>query len=64
MAVYIYSTVGNSKGIVYADYEFEAESMVADFYRIECENVKLQQIESLEELREHVKKSGEVIAFL
>lgn len=62
MNVFFYKTKNGSKGIVYADYDFEANSHVADYYRIECDDVELKKIESLEELKSLVGK-GHVIGF-
>lgn len=63
MNTYYFETPGKSKGIVFAEYDFEAESLVADYYRIDCSGIELKQIETLEELRECMSNK-EVLAFL
>ncbi|MCJ8223682.1 hypothetical protein P8822_00295 [Bacillus sonorensis] len=62
MGLYIYSTPFGEKGIVYADYDFEAESLVADYYRVECKGIELKQVKNLEEDLKEYSKQG-VIAF-
>ncbi|PFA00651.1 hypothetical protein COJ83_18395 [Bacillus cereus] len=64
MKVYIYE-LGKSRGIVYANYKFEAEIDVAEHYSTNSDEVeiKLKEITNLEELREYTKGACKVIAF-